>query len=751
MGFSASLSGRSLFILVGALSLVACGGDDDTAPMGSCETSSDCGAGLVCRDNRCVGVVDSGTDTGPADTGGTDTAPPDTGLHCPPVERCGGLCCDDSEECVEAMCLPVCETLRCGGDNTCCAAGELCIGEACVEPGNECVEELLDCAVDEICDPTIGRCLPRPEGRCEYFPPSGVFEPEEQWHWSGSDVEPTYVQVMMTPVVGDVTGDGVPEVVFMTYGPMSYGSRGVLRVVRGDTGEELFSITHATLCGDSGIALGDLDGDGTPEIVTAGPCRGSRMLAFSNTGELIWESRNVDGTPYTLEPYGMDFGAPSIADLEGDGAAEVIFGATVLESDGTLRFANPPSSYGCCAATSPRAVVSAVYDADADGALEIVTAQAVYEADGSTLWEDRTLPVGFIGVGDFFADDIPDIVVVHSGNVSIVRASDGERLFGPVPQPGGGRGGPPTIADFDGDGLPEIGIAGAMSYSVFDPDGDENVLWSQTTQDTSSNITGSSVFDFDGDGRAEVVYNDECYMRIYAGADGEVVAQVPQNSHTLIEYPVIADVDADGNTEIVFAANAAVNRCAAIPGFTGLLAGVRVFRDAADNWVGTRKVWNQHAYSVTNIREDLGVPSTVVPNWRRFNSFRQNPQSFDAPDLVGEEASAVAGSCTPGQVLRANVVNNGLVSVGPGLAVTFYIGEPDGVHRAVGTARTTGALVPGAMEIVEFSYEVPAAEVGVDVMFFFRADDVGDNTGENNECLEDNNVAAGSFRCTAIE
>src|SRR5690606_35479914 len=129
------------------------------------------------------------------------------------------------------------------------------------------------------------------------------------------------------------------------------------------------------------------------------------------------------------------------------------------------------------------------------------------------------------------------------------------------------------------------------------------------TQDTSSNITGSSVFDFDGDGTAEVVYNDECYMRVYAGPDGTVLAQIPQHSHTLIEYPLIVDVDADGNAEIVFAGNAAVARCAGIPGYDGNRAGIRVFRDAADNWVGTRPVWNQHTYHITNVRQDLSVPA----------------------------------------------------------------------------------------------------------------------------------------------
>jgi hypothetical protein len=213
------------------------------------------------------------------------------------------------------------------------------------------------------------------------------------------------------------------------------------------------------------------------------------------------------------------------------------------------------------------------------------------------------------------------------------------------------------------------------------------VLWHVTTQDASSNITGSSVFDFDGDGRAEVVYNDEAYIRIYPGLDGTVLAQVAQNSHTLIEYPLIVDVDADGNAEIVFAANAAVNRCAAIPGYDGLRAGIRVFRDATDNWVGTRPVWNEHTYHVTNVRESLGIPRSEIPNWTRFNTFRQNSQSFDAPDLVAAEPTSDGDGCPDALVLRATIRNDGAVTVAPGLPVTFYLGTPAMPGRAVATVR----------------------------------------------------------------
>ncbi len=691
-----------------------------------------------------AGGAGAGGTAGSAGTAGTAGS---GGGGCESGILCGATleCCEVGYECLDGECLPPCDSgLRCGPDSECCDADALCIEDECVTPGDPCIEA-MDCAEDEYCDPTLGRCLPRGSNICEYYPPPGVFEPEQQWAWTGSSTQPSSIHVMMAPVVGDLDGDTIPEVAFHTYTSSGgYGGAGVLRVIRGDSGEELFSVTSPVVCPEFGLALGDLDGDGLPEIVSGGPCTGGRIMAFRNDGTLWWQSENANGTPYTIS---MEFGAPSIADLDGDGLGEVIVGGAVLEHNGVLRWqARPIAAYNCCGAT-PRGPVTAVYDVDADGELEVVAGNAVWRADGSVLWEKPGEPDGYVAVADFYLDDAPDIVVVRNGNIYIRLGSDGTLLWGPIVLPGGGRGGPPTVADFDGDGLPEIGVAGGGAYAVFDPDGSEDVLWSQPTQDLSSNITGSSVFDFDGDGQAEVVYNDECYMRVYQGTDGTVLSEVQQNSHTLIEYPLIVDVDGDDNTEIVFAGNAAVNRCSHIPGYTGLQAGIRVFSDALDNWVGTRRVWNQHTYHITNVRQDLRLPASEQANWRRYNSFRKNPQSFDAPDLVPADLDGNASACPPTMALEVEVENHGAVSVPAGLSVTFYAGTVASPGRLLATVQTDGPIVPGSSELVVASFEPEPAEMDMDVPWFVRVDDVGDGTGEHNECIETNNEAESTFRC----
>jgi hypothetical protein len=49
------------------------------------------------------------------------------------------------------------------------------------------------------------------------------------------------------------------------------------------------------------------------------------------------------------------------------------------------------------------------------------------------------------------------------------------------------------------------------------------VLWTRPSQDTSSAVTGSTTFDFEGDGRVEAVYADECFLRVYDGLSGDVL------------------------------------------------------------------------------------------------------------------------------------------------------------------------------------------------------------------------------------
>src|SRR5207244_2523986 len=104
---------------------------------------------------------------------------------------------------------------------------------------------------------------------------------------------------------------------------------------------------------------------------------------------------------------------------------------------------------------------------------------------------------------------------------------------------------------------------------------------------------------------------------------------------TLVEYPIIADVDNDGHADIVAVSNSYSGfNCSGVK-----TTGVRVFGDTEGNWVRTRRVWNEHAYHVTNVEEAGGIPMIEEANYLTpgLNNFRQNVQpsgQFSAPDLI---------------------------------------------------------------------------------------------------------------------
>ncbi|HZI06790.1 MAG TPA: kelch repeat-containing protein, partial [Archangium sp.] len=564
------------------------------------------------------------------------------------------------------------------------------------------------------------------EGRCEVKPPfTPSFEPELEWAWTGSTVMPAHNQVMMTPVVVDVNTDGVPDVVFNTFAGSTYTRNGVMRAISGDDGRDLWAVTDPAqrVLPGAGISAGDIDHDGLVELCTT-PENSLGIICFENTGALKF--RTSSGS--------TSYGGPSLADLDGDGSVEILVGAHVLDNTGTVKWSRTASAIP----------FAADIDQAADGRLEVVQGNAVYRHDGSLLCRNTAVGAGLTGVANFDADSRGEIVVVWSGNVSLL--DDDCRLLWTTAVPGGG-GGAPNIADFDNDGQPEIGVAGRTQYVVFETNG--TVKWGSPTQDYSSQVTGSSTFDFEGDGKAEVIYGDEVRLRIYDGATGAVRVVLPHASGTIYENPVIVDVDGDDNAEIVVASNNYA--------FSGP-TGIRVYRDKKDGWVNTRRIWNQHAYSVTNVNDDGTIPAHPATNWLTdgLNTFRSNSQgvgstsAFAASDL--QVVSAVASSCDPETLaltLTARVRNDGEAAASAGLKVAFYQGNPASGGTLLGVATVPSVLPAGGETTVSLTL---ATAPGGSAEVWAVADDDGTGTGRETECREDNNTASSnvSFVCEPL-
>jgi hypothetical protein len=708
------------------LAVAGLSGCKDTTGL-PCAIDADCPDGQLCSQGHCtpIGGPDGGDEDG--------TTRPDRG-------DLGSW---------DAGSLPTCER------TADCARGEVCFNGFCVtvDPDPNCqVGDADQCEDDSYCEQQLDGCVPwdahpEPAWACEHIPPEGEFTPIEEWVWQNPVEAPEWDEVMMTPVVIDLTGQAAPEVysvpavVFHSFrADTGYSQDGVLRAVRGDTGEPIFSVTDPSLYTHpvSNIAAGDLDGDGLPEIVT-GKSGGRDLICFNSDGTLRWMTET--------DSLVVGWGGPAIANVDGVGPPEIVMGAAVINADGTVRWHQAGASRGDNFRQNAAAPFSVPADVDGDGLMEIVTGDTLFAHDGQVIW-DTGYGDGFVALAEFGSGGPPEIVVVSRGSVRSQSSATGEISFlkteldlNTLPEcsPNCGLLGPPTVADFDGDGKPEIGVAGADVYIVLDTYG--TVLWSVATRDGSSNITGSAVFDFEGDRRAEVVYADEVSLKVLRGSDGQVLYEQPHSSLTACEYPVIADVDSDGNAEIVIAQNDLMEDAPV------KFKGVRVFGDAADNWVNTRRIWNQHAYHVTNVEENGAIPVTAERNWlvAGLNNFRQNVQPqgvFNAPDLTARGLGFAAAGCpAAGIVLYAEVNNRGHQMVPPGVPVSFYLGDPRANGRLIGVAETRHPLTPGQGEVVAVLWEDPPLNTPLDI--YVVADDDGGGpvpNGVHSECREANNT-----------
>ena len=750
-----------------------------------------------------------------------------------------------------------------------CAGAQVCRFDSCIDPPPACTSD-AQCEDDSYCE--MDECIPYgvgPRGAfnpaCETLQLAGVFAPKPKCEWTAppaGDPFPNHHNVLVTPLVVDFDFDDDPttlhpSIVFQTYNCEDGGSGqetncwGVIRVIDGNTCALEYSIGSTNpavqMIGSVTPAIGDLDGDGRPDIVTEriqGGVVGFKFDPTANAGQgdfvPLWT------TYASINSVNGHWDSLSIHDLDDDGVPEILQNGpypTVYSNTG--QFLDGPMGISTTYASMLHPVAA---DVDGDGQVEMIDGREMFRFDKvmkkwSLIANTTAQPLGQTAIGDFGTfgvdpanddrsklDGIPEIAVVSSGAVRV------QTLSGPVTIPGvdsGGQpdpgvGGAPTIGDFDGDGRAEIGVAGKRAYAVFDPDcrpgasatecaalTTNGVLWSQASQDASSNMTGSSVFDFDGDGRAEVVYADECFSRAYDGQTGTVLFSQFHTSCTWYENPIIADVNGDLRADMVIPSNSNCNiscptidpidngvRCdttADCPGTTpcvremvgdkfGLCRcgtpsdcgsasltctdpvagpsamgkvcrashpaatsqrGILVMHDAQDRWVYSRAIWNQHAYSVTNVNDDGTIPKTSLwkKNWAdpKLNNFRMNVQGalnpLAVPDLTasgtGPPGVHVQLACTNGTVaLQAKICNRGAGPVGAGVPVTFYRGKKSD-NSPICTAISAKKLVPGDCDTVSCNWDsAPTSPTDVAVY----ANDDGTGMSTTNECESANNL-----------
>ncbi|MCY0990536.1 hypothetical protein OV203_25565 [Nannocystis sp. ILAH1] len=451
----------------------------------------------------------------------------------------------------------------------------------------------------------------------------------EKWHIAHDPAQGRFgSNARATLALADVSGDQVPDIIYVgrVEGP---GSLAPIHAVDG-TGKPLWT-AHlsegeiARFRFDNGApAVANLDDDPEAEIVL-----GAAIL--DHDGLVVWNEPGFGAEAGVPEKDGLALypgGLATVVDLDGDGTPEIVSGREAWRV--TWVPGDPPQVTLSLMwqNTSGRGNdgFPAVADLDGNGTPEVVLTAwpDIRVIDGATgkLW------CGVDPSGEACAEDDgkrTQPIPIKGGNLggpATIADFDGDGRL----EVGVGGGMAYAVYDF---ARPDEEI---VNSDVIEPaPGAMFARWVLRTQDMSSASNAASVFDFDGDGRLEVAHQDECAFRLIDGADGTVRTTIRNSSGTSHEYPVIADIDGDALAEVLVIANLSDERnntgcLAADPEFVPR-QGVYTYRPGrGPDSPGARSVWTQYTHHGTDVDDAGNVPLQEEPAWKTgaTGSFRQS-------------------------------------------------------------------------------------------------------------------------------
>ncbi len=502
-----------------------------------------------------------------------------------------------------------------------------------------------------------------------------------------------------------------------------------------------------------GPTIGDLDGDGSPELLIA--CADRRIRVFRG----YTETPLAPMTLWITSADQLDFidQRPLLADFDSDGVPEVYAGSDIYKFNFTNpatptlnKIINGPANQGRAqysgyaeGSCNPTAVdILTVADCNGDpdcGGLELVAGPNIYsidldpnDGDGYEIKVQRNLNMmiqpptagyrdGYTSVADLDLDGTLDIVVTSLRQTNqygmYVWNKNGLIRFFPYPGNPSNSGSLACIANVYDDtklgytkDYPEILICSSLNLTCYNLQAAQanpaNPFWWNLPTTDVSGWTGSTVYDFNGDGISEIVYRDENNLRILYGGGAPFPAgvdaqrnwfRVPCFSITSDEYPVVADVDNDGETEITVTGRLTNNS------FT-LRGRLRVYESDAEPWVPCRNLWNQYNYFNVNVNDDLTIPAvqdthhlelpTLGSGNRPLNTYlSQRPLLNDNFEtfIPLPDASTLSTNvqCIPDSVtIQVEICNTGDKVLKTGTPVAFYESDPT----------TTNALLLGLVQ-----------------------------------------------------
>ena len=281
-------------------------------------------------------------------------------------------------------------------------------------------------------------------------------------------------------VVSDISGDGKPEILVTNY------DDGSVSIFRNNSVPGSLSFAAktdiATGANPESLAVADLDGNGTADLVVTNS-GGTSISIFTNKAG---SGGGIDYSNPTLISYGETPGGVTLADLDGDGKPDIVVSGAFSNNLSVFRNTGGGGSLSFALHIDYPAFVSpqqiSVADLDGDGKPELIAGgnQTISISKNSSTPGNisfspavsaGTVPDVFTAIADLDGDGKPDIAAsAQFSNAAYLLRN--ESSSGNILLDAGqfyGVGNSPThiaIADFDGDGKPDLVLSNVTGGSV---------------------------------------------------------------------------------------------------------------------------------------------------------------------------------------------------------------------------------------------------------------------------------------------
>ena len=492
-------------------------------------------------------------------------------------------------------------------------------------------------------------------------------------------------------VVGDVDGDGENEVVVRKN--YDRDGDGIFYVLDGKTLEEEFQFR---LNGGekaeygANISMADLDKNGYPEL----------YITYKERHLMVYEYNPITKKmDYKFEVNHSFYYAPvHFADFNNDGDPEFYVGSSIYSKEGNklietnygTHFNGINENVGYSRERNGSAIAA---DIDGDDKLELIAGAVAYKVNFQTkeleifreaypnAKNNITQYDGFTSIADWDADGKLDAIIMSDKGVYVwgLEVPNPVPVEYPNPSNSLAYGGKINACNVDND--KELELIWINKTHVVCLDNDMTIKWTYGGNQNKVHDTNwghsSSVYDFNGDGEFELVFRDYHSLSILEGKTGQLIQKFTNlegEGGTSIEYPIIVDVNQDGQANIL-----------AVEGSKGNLVVLGAKKGKA--WTPTRTIHNQQGYHNTNINDDLTVPQIMSPHHTNTltNGFMNQvaitidgkiPAADVSTDLLHLE-NKQCGLSGRGSVKVHFVIENTGDQVFPfGSMVSFYKGNP---------------------------------------------------------------------------